>query len=192
MTLLDPVCFLLQMPDTAYNTTYRIPPHWAALLLRAFIVSEPHIANCLARNSWMNQVQLHKEELSETPTLVVLCGLDGLIPAHSVRLYLEDEDATDLARLRPKLSSATSSAAAREDHSRAAQDEVGTRPTNAEGPVKPSLLKVLWFANMGHAEWVGFGDPFTRKTTALQARQQIFRHIKELECENNHPRQTRH
>lgn len=90
LSFLDPICFLMQMPDVVYNAGYRTPPHYAALLLRTFIMREPHIANTLARALWPNEVHLYVEDIGEhIPTFVALCGLDGLIPAHSVKLYLE-------------------------------------------------------------------------------------------------------
>eukprot|EP00392_Amoebophrya_sp_AT5.2_P014755 g14916.t1 len=149
LSFLDPICFLMQMPDVVYNAGYRTPPHYAALLLRTFIMREPHIANTLARALWPNEVHLYVEDIGEhIPTLVALCGLDGLIPAHSVKLYLEQHRAA----------------------------KAGGGPSG-----RGTNIDIAWFPSLGHAEWVGFADPFTTRKIAGPARQEIFRRIGALE-----------
>lgn len=86
-TFIDPVCFLLIKPDVCYNFMYRQPETATQLLLHYFVARELFIAHSLSRNFFWYQNLLWPEELS-VPSLVVLCGEDSIVPAHSVRRYL--------------------------------------------------------------------------------------------------------
>jgi len=87
MTFMDPVCFLLVKPDVCYNFMYRQPADPTQLLINYFLAQELYIAHSLSRNFFWHQNQLTPEELPG-PTMVVLCGRDSIVPAHSVRRYL--------------------------------------------------------------------------------------------------------
>uniref|UniRef100_A0A7S2NA63 AB hydrolase-1 domain-containing protein n=1 Tax=Alexandrium andersonii TaxID=327968 RepID=A0A7S2NA63_9DINO len=87
LTFIDPVCFLLVKPDVCYNFMYRRPADPTQLLINYFLAKELYIAHSLSRNFFWLQNQLWPEELPG-PALVVLCGLDSIVPSHSVRRYL--------------------------------------------------------------------------------------------------------
>jgi len=87
MTFIDPVCFLLIKPDVCFNFMYREPADPTQLLINYFLAKELYIAHSLSRNFFWEQNLLWPEEL-QGPTLVVLCGRDSIVPAHSVRRYL--------------------------------------------------------------------------------------------------------
>jgi len=87
LTFIDPVCFLLVKPDVCYNFMYRRPTDPTQLLINYFLAKELYIAHSLSRNFFWHQNQLWPEELPGQ-TLVVLCGLDSIVPTHSVRRYL--------------------------------------------------------------------------------------------------------
>eukprot|EP00927_Polykrikos_kofoidii_P036501 TRINITY_DN30823_c0_g1_i1.p1 TRINITY_DN30823_c0_g1~~TRINITY_DN30823_c0_g1_i1.p1 ORF type:complete len:886 (-),score=137.94 TRINITY_DN30823_c0_g1_i1:55-2712(-) len=87
LTFIDPVCFLLCKPDVCFNFMYRKPSEPTQLLINYFLAKELYIAHSLSRNFIWHHNLLWPEDLP-CPTLVVLDGLDSIIPAHSVRRYL--------------------------------------------------------------------------------------------------------
>merc|ERR1719240_1653518 len=86
-TFIDPVCFLLVKPDVCYNFIYRAPTTPARLIMEFFAARELYTAHSLSRNFFWFENHLWAEELT-MPSLVVLSGMDTIVPAHSVRRYL--------------------------------------------------------------------------------------------------------
>lgn len=86
-TFMDPVCFLLVKPDVCYNFIYRRASTPARLLMEFFAARELYTAHSLSRNFFWFENLLWPEQLT-MPSLVVLCGQDTIVPAHSVRRYL--------------------------------------------------------------------------------------------------------
>mmetsp|Transcript_17980 Transcript_17980/g.41977 ORF Transcript_17980/g.41977 Transcript_17980/m.41977 type:complete len:677 (-) Transcript_17980:106-2136(-) len=94
VSLLDPICLLLCKSDLIYNALYdwksRNPfedlPAWILSLL---VFRELYICHTLSRNFFWNQNNLWPEDLCQVPSLVVLSGRDRLVPAHTVKGFLE-------------------------------------------------------------------------------------------------------
>jgi len=90
-TYLDPVVFLLCKSDVAYNFVYRVPQTATENLMQYFVARELYIAHSLGRNFVWHECILWPEDLTTYPegALVFLSGQDSIVPAHSVRRYLE-------------------------------------------------------------------------------------------------------
>mmetsp|Transcript_46676 Transcript_46676/g.108780 ORF Transcript_46676/g.108780 Transcript_46676/m.108780 type:complete len:660 (+) Transcript_46676:58-2037(+) len=94
VSLLDPICLLLCKSDLIHNALYawktRSPfedlPAW---LLSLLVFRELYICHTLSRTFFWNQNNLWPEDLCQVPSLVVLSGRDRLVPAHTVKSYLE-------------------------------------------------------------------------------------------------------
>jgi len=89
-TFLDPVVFLLCKSDVAYNFVYRKPTTPAEHLMQYFVSRELYIAHSLGRNFIWHECILWPEDVGYPQgTFVLLSGLDSIVPAHSVKRYLE-------------------------------------------------------------------------------------------------------
>lgn len=90
--LIDPVCFLLHLPDVAYNFLYRAPVtanHW---LYWYFVSNEPGIAWFLGRGFYWFENILWLEEIPKTCDLTVfLSENDMIVDISSVFKYLTGE-----------------------------------------------------------------------------------------------------
>lgn len=90
--LIDPVCFLLHLPDVAYNFLYREPVtanHW---LYWYFVSNEPGIAWFLGRGFYWFENILWLEEIPKTCDLTVfLSENDMIVDIPSVFKYLTGE-----------------------------------------------------------------------------------------------------
>lgn len=90
--LIDPVCFLLHLPDVAYNFLHRAPVsanHW---LYWYFVSNEPGIAWFLGRGFFWFENVLWLEEIPETCDLTVYLSQDDMIvDIPSVFKYLTGE-----------------------------------------------------------------------------------------------------
>mmetsp|Transcript_27254 Transcript_27254/g.34055 ORF Transcript_27254/g.34055 Transcript_27254/m.34055 type:complete len:460 (+) Transcript_27254:117-1496(+) len=83
---LDPVCFLLWLPDIAYNFLYKEPTNFVEWILSRGISLEPTISNSLRRHFWWYQNILHYEDL-HCPAVVSLGAKDEVFAADSVKGY---------------------------------------------------------------------------------------------------------
>jgi len=89
-TFIDPVVFLLCKSDVAYNFIYRVPSNAFEHVMQYFVSRELYIAHSLSRNLFWHESILWTEDLQYPGgTLVVLSGCDSIVPAHSVRRYLQ-------------------------------------------------------------------------------------------------------
>jgi hypothetical protein len=95
VVFIDPICFLLHLPDVAYNFTVRQPVHAKELILWYFGSKDIGVAHTLARRFFWHENILWKEDLevdgrkeveSRTVT-VVLSGKDDIVDAKAVRQY---------------------------------------------------------------------------------------------------------
>lgn len=86
--LIDPVCFLLYLPDVAYNFVYRKPTCMFEWIVYYFVSREYHIAHTLTRNFWWYCNTLWLEEIVK-PTHVVLSGSDHILCSRFVHAYLQ-------------------------------------------------------------------------------------------------------
>lgn len=91
IVLLDPVCFLLFLPDVCCNFVYATPrSRLRDWLVHYFAKRELHVSHTLSRHFWWHRNILWAEELPPTvPTTVLLSGRDEIAPAASVREYLQ-------------------------------------------------------------------------------------------------------
>ena len=95
VVLIDPICFLLHLPDVAYNFTARQPSHGHAkeLVLWYFGSMDIGIAHTLGRRFFWVENILWKEDLrdedgEERDVTVVLSGKDDIVDVNAVRRYL--------------------------------------------------------------------------------------------------------
>jgi hypothetical protein len=85
--LIDPVCFLLFLPDVAYNFVYRKPKTIITRLINLLASRELYTANALFRHFWWYCNVLWFDEIN-CPALVVLSGKDDIVNAEKVYDYL--------------------------------------------------------------------------------------------------------
>jgi pimeloyl-ACP methyl ester carboxylesterase len=96
VVLIDPICFLLHLPDVAYNFTVRQPMHTKELVLWYFGSKDIRVAHTLARRFFWHENILWKEDLEVDGrqslevrnVTVVLGGKDDIIDAKAVKWYL--------------------------------------------------------------------------------------------------------
>jgi len=89
LVLLDPVCFLLALPDVASNFLYRTPRTFMQHLFRIGGSSELGVTNALRRHFWWYNNCLWAEDIENIPTVVHLAGGDEIAPVALVRSYLQ-------------------------------------------------------------------------------------------------------
>ncbi|KAF5591280.1 ribose-phosphate pyrophosphokinase [Fusarium pseudocircinatum] len=85
---IDPVSFLLHLPDVAYNFICRRPSETKEHLLSYFGSKDIGIAHTLFRRFFWADNLLWKEDLQDRPTAVVLASRDSIIDTKSIRAYL--------------------------------------------------------------------------------------------------------
>ncbi|KAF5680537.1 hypothetical protein FDENT_8359 [Fusarium denticulatum] len=85
---IDPVSFLLHLPDVAYNFICRRPSETKEHLLSYFGSKDMGIAHTLFRRFFWADNLLWKEDLQNRPTAVILANRDSIIDAKSIRAYL--------------------------------------------------------------------------------------------------------
>ena len=95
---LDPVCFLLYLPDICFNFVYRPPTTWSEWWLQIIAARELYVANVLMRNFWWYHNYLSAAPLDDPsgtghlplnlPVFVQLGGVDDIIPAPQVKRSL--------------------------------------------------------------------------------------------------------
>ncbi|RBQ72496.1 hypothetical protein FVER14953_01775 [Fusarium verticillioides] len=88
VVFIDPVSFLLHLPDVAYNFICRRPSETKEHLLSYFGSKDIGIAHTLFRRFFWADNLLWKEDLQDRPTAVVLASRDSIIDAKSIRAYL--------------------------------------------------------------------------------------------------------
>ncbi|KAH7168459.1 hypothetical protein DER46DRAFT_528048 [Fusarium sp. MPI-SDFR-AT-0072] len=85
---IDPVSFLLHLPDVAYNFICRRPSHPNEHLLSYFGSKDIGIAHTLFRRFFWADSLLWKEDLQDRPAAVALASRDSIIDTKSIRAYL--------------------------------------------------------------------------------------------------------
>ncbi|QIW95744.1 hypothetical protein AMS68_001262 [Peltaster fructicola] len=87
--LLDPICFLLHLPDVAYNFTRRKPRRANERMLHYFSSQDMLISHTLARRFFWSEYVLWEEDLDDNlPLTVVLSAKDLIVPTMEVWDYL--------------------------------------------------------------------------------------------------------
>jgi len=91
--LLDPVCFLLYLPNICRNFVYHNPKWYdrVRILSHYFVKREINIAETLGRNFWWYRNTLWADDLPEN-SAVLLGGDDEIAPAAEVYRYLQQHN----------------------------------------------------------------------------------------------------
>merc|ERR1712113_67307 len=90
VALLDPVCFLVMKADLVNNALYKDHSRFVQYMAQHLVFQELYICHTLMRNLFWWDSNVFVEELTP-PCLVLLSGMDEIVPAHSVRRYLDAE-----------------------------------------------------------------------------------------------------
>ena len=90
MILIDPVSFLLHVPDVAYNFTCRQPKRAPEYQLWYFASMDMGVAHTLSRRFFWSENILWKEDLKDRLVTVVLSGKDSITDTEAVGRYLKD------------------------------------------------------------------------------------------------------
>ncbi len=87
--LIDPISFLLHVPDVAYNFTCRQPARANEYQLWYFGSKDMGVAHTLSRRFFWSENILWKHDLEARRVTVVLCGKDVIIDTEAVAQYLK-------------------------------------------------------------------------------------------------------
>lgn len=90
LVLIDPICFLLHLPDVAYNFTRRKPQRANEWQLYYFASMDVGVAHSLGRNFFWSKCVLWREGLEGKRCTVSLSGRDLIVDTAAVRRYLTD------------------------------------------------------------------------------------------------------
>ncbi|KAF9222757.1 hypothetical protein BS17DRAFT_796530 [Gyrodon lividus] len=88
----DPIPFLLHLPNVAYNFMYRSPRTANEWLLWYFASRDPDVSRTLSRHFFWFENILWKEDLYSRVVAVSLGGQDQVVDSEQVRRYLTGED----------------------------------------------------------------------------------------------------
>lgn len=106
--LIDPVSFLLHMPDVAYNFTARKPVRANEWLLWYFASKDPQIAHTLGRHFFWSENVLWRDQIDHLlenhgmRLTVSLASDDLIVNTRAVRDYLECGDVPDVEVVKEK------------------------------------------------------------------------------------------
>lgn len=153
--LIDPVSFLLHLPDVAYNFTARKPVHANEYLLWYFGSKDIGVAHTLARRFFWSENIIWKEDLElegkqweeGRKVTVVFGGKDILVDTNTVARYLVGASFKGLQisdkamRMASEIKAVTVSGPVIPDG-----EEWKTRPWMNSG------LEVLWFEQLDHGQ----------------------------------------
>jgi pimeloyl-ACP methyl ester carboxylesterase len=90
--LIDPIPFLLHLPNVAYNFLYRQPRSANEWQLWYFASRDADVSRSLSRHFFWTECVLWKEDLDGRPIGVALSGDDQIVDAEAVRKYLTGEE----------------------------------------------------------------------------------------------------
>ncbi|KAG7444645.1 uncharacterized protein BT62DRAFT_951638 [Guyanagaster necrorhizus] len=88
---IDPIPFLLHLPDITYNFLYRTPKDANEWLLWYFASRDADVGRTLARHFFWAENVMWKEDLEGENAAVVLSGEDQIVPTRKVWEYLTDQ-----------------------------------------------------------------------------------------------------
>ncbi|KAF1993830.1 hypothetical protein P154DRAFT_49468 [Amniculicola lignicola CBS 123094] len=92
IVMVDPVTFLLHLPDVAYNFTARQPRHANEHQLYYFASTDMMVAHTLARHFFWSENILWKEDIRGHDVTVSLGGRDLIVDTETVGKYLAGID----------------------------------------------------------------------------------------------------
>ncbi|KAI5253047.1 hypothetical protein E4T42_03115 [Aureobasidium subglaciale] len=90
--LIDPVTFLLHLPDVAYNFLHRKPTSSNEHRLSYFASNDIGVAHTLSRRFFWKESIIWKEDFGHRLVTVVLCGQDLIVDTQHVGEYLSGTD----------------------------------------------------------------------------------------------------
>jgi len=176
IVLIDPITFLLHLPDVAYNFTARKPVHANEYQLWYFASQDPGISHTLKRRFFWSENIIWLEQLGqgapggERGVTVVMAGQDLIVDTKAVSRYLLSPTRAsfrDSSRLNGHSNgevgghangSAENLTIERGSSSKDSTMDVAVSRTNrAKGqwkslPWKTSGLNLLWFEHLDHAQ----------------------------------------
>ena len=134
MVLIDPVPFLLHLPDVCYNFMRRSPRKANEHQLYYFASTDIAVANTLGRHFFWTDNILWKEDIRDCKVTVALSGRDLIVNTQAVGKYLA-EDEPGYERF-------------------LTEDESGSGEIDAwkESSWKGEGLDILWFEDVDHAQ----------------------------------------
>jgi len=91
MLFIDPIPFLLHLPNVAFNFVYREPLLANEWKIWYFASRDADISRALSRHFFWAENVLWKEELDGRKVGVVLCGADQIVNVKEVGKYLTGE-----------------------------------------------------------------------------------------------------
>lgn len=91
MLLVDPVTFLLHLPDVAHNFVARQPKKTMEHILWYFASKDPMVAHTLQRRTFWVENIIWKEELEGRDVTIALAANDDIVNAEAVKKYLVGE-----------------------------------------------------------------------------------------------------
>jgi len=94
--LIDPVSFLLHLPDVAYNFTARKPKRANEHQLYYFASKDMGVSHTLSRRFFWSENILWKDNIEGHQVTVALSGKDLIVDSNAVREYLTKEKSTTL------------------------------------------------------------------------------------------------
>ena len=130
--MIDPICFLLHLPDVAYNFTRRKPNKASEAMLYYFSSQDMMISHTLARRFFWSEYILWKEDIVDLRMTVTLSGRDIIVPTKAVWDYLTDS--------RSNLDQCSSTVALEQQHEGDATEW------------SDEIRNVTWFRNFNHAD----------------------------------------
>jgi alpha/beta hydrolase fold len=159
VVFIDPICFLLHLPDVAYNFTVRQPVHAKEFVLWYFGSKDIGVAHTLSRRFFWHENILWKEDLEvdggqevENRTVtVVLSGRDDIVDAKAVRQYLTASSSAESA-LQSKTIRNTKDTE-KEMGMNVAHEEIGLMEIISWAG---SSLEVIWFERFHHGQVFDF------------------------------------
>jgi pimeloyl-ACP methyl ester carboxylesterase len=155
IVLVDPVSFLLHLPDVAYNFTARQPLRANEYQLWYFGSKDMGVAHSLARSFFWSQNIVWKEDLGVAganeeqgrDVTVVLSGRDLIVDTEAVRRYLTTSF-PEGGKLNGEVVSTTNSNG-KTQTTKISNKDIGAW---ANGRWMRSGLEVLWFEHLDHAQ----------------------------------------
>ena len=149
--LSDPVTFLLQLPDVAYNFTRRPPRHANEHQLYYFASTDMCVAQTLARHFFWLQNIMWKEDVEGRNVTVILSGKDLIVNTLAVGRYLTREEQPYERFL------------SEGEVGGDAEDSWQDRTWKGEG------LDVIWFENCDHAQYFDRKRDYRRLVDVVRA-----------------------
>jgi pimeloyl-ACP methyl ester carboxylesterase len=103
MLLIDPVSFLLHLPDVAYNVTARTPHKRTEWTLWYFSAKDMYVSHTLHRRSFWTESIMWKEDLKDIDVTVCLAGNDIIVNSDAVGRYLFGDENDELGTWKERL-----------------------------------------------------------------------------------------